>query len=189
MEFLIQVIITGSLCFLFFKLVNHPSNSIKKKWVKDKKGHWEEVLMTNQEIDAEKKTNIQKKPKFEKYYNPNFSHLVRETKTQYPSNSFDNFIAGRMSLAKMFWLYFIFIGIILSIMGGYFYALGYPIIIIFPIAYYALVSVALWNCATLYQNEKLTNRQSYGWAIGVKILIVLNIVMTVIQIWLNFITK
>jgi len=96
---------------------------------------------------------------------------------------------GGMSLAKMFWLYFIFIGIILSVIGGYFHALGYPIIIIIPIAYYALVSVALWNCATLYQNEKLANRQSYGWAIVVKILIVFNIVMTAIQIWLNFMTK
>jgi len=96
---------------------------------------------------------------------------------------------GGMSLAKMFWLYFIFIGIILSAIGGYFHALGYPIIIIIPIAYYAYVSVALWNCATLYQNEKLANRQSYGWAIVVKILIVFNIVMIAIQIWLNFMTK
>ena len=114
MEFLILIIITGSLCFLFFKLVNHPSNSIKKKWVKDKKGHWEEVLMTNQEIDGEKKTNIHKKPESEKYHNPNFSHLVKkeESTIQYSSSSFDNFIAGRISLGKMFWLYFFFIGLI-----------------------------------------------------------------------------
>ena len=114
MEFLILVIITGSLCFMFFKLVNHPSNSIKKKWVKDKKGHWKEVLMTNQEIDAEKKTES------EKYYNPNFSHLVKkeESTIQYSPSSFDNFIAGRMSLGKMFWLYFFFIGIIISVLSG-----------------------------------------------------------------------
>lgn len=125
-----------------------------------------------------------------KYSNPNFAHLTKnQSASQYPPTSFDNFIAGRMSLAKMFWLYFIFIGIILSAIGGYFHALDYSIIIIVPIAYYALVSVALWNCATLYQNEKLANRQSYGWAIGVKIFIVFNIVMTALQILLNFITK
>jgi Flp pilus assembly protein TadB len=165
------------------------SDEVKKKLVKDKDGYWKEIPMTAEEIEAEKKTQYTKNPKSEKYSNPNFSHLAAETQAQYPSNSFDNFIAGRMSLTKMFWLYFIFIGIILTVIGGYFHALGYPIIIIFPIAYYALVSVALWNCTTLYKNEKLANRQSYGWAIGVKILIVLNIVMTAIQIWLNFITK
>lgn len=37
---------------------------------------------------------------------------------------------------------------------------------IFPVAYYALVTVAVWNCATLYTKDKLENKQPYGWAIG-----------------------
>ena len=101
---------------------------------------------------------------------------------KYPQTSFDQFIAGRMSLAKCFWLYYIFIGIIISIISGYFFELGHPIIIVIPIAYYVLISVSLWNCATLYTNEKLFNKQPYGWAIGVKIIIVLNIIATVSQI-------
>jgi len=156
----------------------------KNKLVKDKDGHWKEVPMTAKEIEAEKKNQYTKNPKSEKYNNPNFSHLAAETQTQYPSNSFDNFIAGRMPLAKMFWLYFVFIGIILSVISGYFFSLDYPIVLIVPVAYYALISVALWNCATLYANEKLAQRQSYGWAIGVKIVVVLNIIVTLSQIGL-----
>jgi len=106
------------------------------------------------------------------------------TVQQYHQTSFDNFIAGRMPLAKMFWLYFVFIGIILSVISGYFFSLDYPIVLIIPVAYYALLSVALWNCATLYTNEKLAQRQSYGWAIGVKIVVVFNIIGTLSQIGL-----
>ena len=176
----IFLMLLGFGVFFVVAMIAVQGDSIKKKLVKDKDGYWKETPMTAEEIEVEKKTQYTKNPKSEKYSNPNFPHLVAETKTQYPSNSFDNFIAGRMSLAKMFWLYFIFIGIILSVIGGYFHALGYPIIII-PIAYYALVSVALWNCATLYQNEKLANRQSYGWAIAAKIYISFNAIVLVGQ--------
>lgn len=110
-------------------------------------------------------------------YNKNY-----ESNNKYPQTFFDKFIAGRMSLAKCFWLYYIFIGIIISIISGYFFELGHPIFIIIPIAYYVLISISLWNCATLYTNEKLSNKQTYGWAIGVKIIIVLNIIATVSQI-------
>jgi len=120
-----------------------------------------------------------------KFSNPNFADLTKnKSVSQYPPTSFDNFIAGRMPLVKMFWLYFVFIGIILSVISGYFFSLDYPIVLIIPVAYYALLSVALWNCATLYTNEKLAQKQSYGWAIGAKIIIVLNIIGTLSQIGL-----
>jgi Flp pilus assembly protein TadB len=162
------------------------SDSKKKKFVKDKDGYWVESPMTVQEIESEK-NQYTINSESEKYYNPNFSHLVKKEKPtiQHPSSSFDNFIAGRISLAKMFWLYFMFIGIIISTVSGYISGLGYPIIIIIPLAYYTLISVALWNCATIYKNNRLANRQSYGWAIGVKIIIILNIVMLIMQALLN----
>jgi len=120
---------------------------------------------------------------FGKKYRENLKEL-NKSPSKYPATSFDNFIAGRMPLAKMFWLYFMFIGIILSVISGYFFGLAYPIVLIIPVAYCALISVALWNCATLYTNEKLAQRQSYGWAIGVKIVVVLNIIVTLSQIGL-----
>ena len=75
-----------------------------------------------------------------------------------------------------------FFGIIISVISGYIFELGHSIILIIPVAYYVLISVSLWNCATLYTNEKLSNKQPYGWAISVKIIIVLNIILTVSQI-------
>jgi hypothetical protein len=53
---------------------------------------------------------------------------------------------------------------------------------IFPFAYYAVVTVAVWNCATLYAKDKLENKQPYGWAIAAKISIVLNAVGLIGQI-------
>jgi Flp pilus assembly protein TadB len=122
--------------------------------------------------------------KSEKKYQENSKELNKDQKInlQYTQSSFDDFIAGRMSLAKCFWLYFIFIGIIISVISGYIFELGHSIILIIPVAYYVLISVSLWNCATLYSNEKLFNKQPYGWAISVKIIIVLNIILTVSQI-------
>jgi len=143
------------------------------KLVEDGIGGLSETFENKSEYDHNKKNS-----------NPNYAHLTKnQSASQYPPTSFDNFIAGRMSLAKMFWLYFVFIGIILSVISGFF-SLDYPIVLIIPVAYYALISVALWNCATLYSEEKLAQRQSYGWAIGAKIVIVLNIIGTLSQIGL-----
>jgi hypothetical protein len=111
-------------------------------------------------------------------------HTSKNTNLEYPATSFDNFIAGRMSLAKCFWFYFMFIGIIVSVIGGYVFELGHPIIIIIPVAYYVLISISLWNCATLYTKHKLENKQTYGWAITVKILIFINAFVLVGQLML-----
>jgi hypothetical protein len=122
--------------------------------------------------------------KSEKKYQENSKELNKDQKKnlEYPPTSFDNFIAGRMSLAKCFWLYFMFFGIIISVISGYIFELGHQIILIIPVAYYTLISISLWNCATLYTNHKLENKQTYGWAIATKILIVLNAFVLVGQI-------
>ena len=75
-----------------------------------------------------------------------------------------------------------FFGIIISVISGYIFELGHQIILIMPVAYYILISISLWNCATLYTNHKLENKQTYGWAIATKILIVLNAFVLVGQI-------
>jgi hypothetical protein len=122
----------------------------------------------------------------EKRYQEDLKELntSKNTNLEYPATSFDNFIAGRMSLAKCFWFYFMFIGIIVSVIGGYVFELGHPIIIIIPVAYYVLISISLWNCATLYTKHKLENKQTYGWAITVKILIFINAFVLVGQLML-----
>ena len=122
--------------------------------------------------------------KSETKYQENSKELNKDPKKnlQYPATSFDNFIAGRLSLAKCFWLYFMFFGIIISVISGYIFELGHQIILIMPVAYYILISISLWNCATLYTNHKLENKQTYGWAIATKILIVLNAFVLVGQI-------
>ena len=117
--------------------------------------------------------------KSEKKYQENSKELNKDQNKnlQYSQSSFDDFIAGRMSLAKCFWLYHILIGFVLSFLCAYFAEIHQQYwLYIFPFAYYAVVTVAVWNCATLYAKYKLENKQPYGWAIAAKILIVLNAV-------------
>ena len=103
---------------------------------------------------------------------------VENSNLQSPQISFDDFIAGRMSLAKCFWLYFMLIGFVLTFLCVYFAELYQQLwLYIFPVAYYALVTVAVWNCATLYTKDKLENKQPYGWAIATKIYISFNAIV------------
>ena len=123
--------------------------------------------------------------KSEKKYQENSKELNKDQKInlQYSQSSFDDFIAGRMSLAKCFWLYHILIGFILGFLCAYFAEVYQQHwLYIFPFAYYAVVTVAVWNCATLYAKDKLENKQPYGWAIAAKISIVLNAVALIGQI-------
>ena len=109
---------------------------------------------------------------------------VENSNPQSPQTSFDDFIAGRMSLAKCFWLYFMLIGIVLSFLCVFFAELYQQLwLYIFPVAYYALVTVAVWNCATLYTKDKLENKQPYGWAIVTKIYISFNAIYLAGQIF------
>ena len=125
-----------------------------------------EFLFKNKE-DGEKKVNKLK---------------AINTHSQYPQSSFDDFIAGRMSLAKCFWLYHVLIGFVLGFLCGYFAEMHQQHwLYIFPLAYYALVTVAVWNCATLYTRDKLDNKQPYGWAIATKIFISFNAIILVGQ--------
>ncbi len=123
--------------------------------------------------------------KSEKKYQENSKELNKDQKInlQYSQSSFDDFIAGRMSLAKAFWLYGLLIGFVLGFLCGYF-AETYEQrwLYIFPFAYYAVVTVAVWNCATLYTKQKLENKQPYGWAIAAKIYMVFNALAVVGQI-------
>ena len=123
--------------------------------------------------------------KSEKKYQENSKELNKDQKKnlQYSQSSFDDFIAGRMSLAKCFWLYHVLIGFVLGFLCAYFAEIHQQYwLYIFPFAYYAVVTVAVWNCATLYAKDKLENKQPYGWAIAAKISIVLNAVGLVGQI-------
>ncbi len=103
-------------------------------------------------------------------------------RSQYPQSSFDDFIAGRMSLAKCFWFYHVLIGFVLGFLCAYFAEVYQQYwLYIFPIAYYAVVTVAVWNCATLYAKDRLENKQPYGWAIAAKIVIVINAIVLIGQ--------
>lgn len=121
----------------------------------------------------------------------NFKKLkTSDLNSQYPQSSFDDFIAGRMSLAKCFWFYHVLIGFVLGFLCAYFAEVYQQYwLYIFPIAYYAVVTVAVWNCATLYSNQKLENKQPYGWAIAAKIFISLNAIVLVAQIFIMLSTK
>lgn len=103
-------------------------------------------------------------------------------KSQYPQTSFDDFVSGRMSLVKCFWFYHVLIGFVLSFLCVYFAEMYQQYwLYIFPLAYYAVVTVAVWNSATLYRNEKLQNKQPYSWAIAAKIFISFNAIVLVGQ--------
>jgi len=119
----------------------------------------------------------------EKKYRENLNELNKKNNiTQNTTASFDDFIAGRMSLAKCFWFYHVLIGFVLGFLCAYFAEMYQQYwLYIFPLAYYAVVTVSVWNCATLYRNEKLQNKQPYGWAIATKIFISFNAIVLVGQ--------
>jgi hypothetical protein len=120
----------------------------------------------------------------EKKYQEDLKELntSKNTNLQYPQSSFDQFIAGRMSLAKCFWFYNILVGIVITVLSTYFAEVHDQYwLLISPITYYSVVSVSLWNCATLYSNEKLENKEPYGWAIAAKIYVVLNCLTVISQ--------
>ena len=121
--------------------------------------------------------------KSEKKYQENSKELNQDKKNlQYSQSSFDDFIAGRMSLAKCFWFYNILVGIVITVLSTYFAEVYEQYwLLISPITYYAVVSVSLWNCATLYSNEKLENKEPYGWAIATKVYVVLNCLTVISQ--------
>ena len=100
-------------------------------------------------------------------------------------NSFfenSNFLSGREKLTTAFWLY-VFVGnfVFGFIVGLLSVAVG-SWILIFLIGYLIFSTIGLWKCADSYTSDKQSKRQSYGWAIGAKLYVVINLIYLPFQI-------
>ncbi len=112
-----------------------------------------------------------------------------KSKSKKSNYSSQNFILtvwnGEESMSKIFWLYCVLIVVIVSFISGMILNLLGNIIWIIPISVIIWTNTGLWRSSSIYQNQKLKNKQSYGWATAAKVYVVLNYITTISQIGLS----
>lgn len=94
-----------------------------------------------------------------------------------------NFLSGREELATAFWLYVFAGNLVVGIIAG-FLSVGigsFMIIILIP--YLIFSTVGLWKCADNYTVLKQKMKEPYGWALGAKIYVVINLLYLPVQIF------
>ena len=88
-------------------------------------------------------------------------------------------------MSKTFWLYCILATVIVSFISGLLLATMGAIIFIAPVVMIIWSNTGLWRSSEIYKNQKLNNKQSYGWATAAKVYVVLNYITTLSQIGLS----
>ena len=92
------------------------------------------------------------------------------------------FLSGREDLTTAFWLY-VFVGnFLVGLVVGLLSTIIGNVILIFLLFYLIFSTVGLWKCANSYSAQKQKRRESYGWAIGAKIYVVINLLYLPFQI-------
>lgn len=94
-----------------------------------------------------------------------------------------NFLSGREELATAFWLYVFAGNLVVGIIAG-FLSVGignFMMIILIP--YLIFSTVGLWKCADNYTALKQKKKEPYGWALGAKIYVVINLLYLPVQIF------
>jgi hypothetical protein len=99
-----------------------------------------------------------------------------------------NFLSGREDLAVAFWLY-VFVGnFLVGLVAGLLTVIIGNFMLVFLLFYLFFSTAGLWKCADSYTVQKQKRRESYGWAIGAKIYVVINLLYLPFQIF-QFIGK
>jgi hypothetical protein len=94
-----------------------------------------------------------------------------------------NFLSGREELATAFWLYVFAGNLVVGIIAG-FLSVGignFMMIILIP--YLIFSTVGLWKCADNYTALKQKKKEPYGWALGAKIYVIINLLYLPVQIF------
>tara|TARA_B100001123_G_C15132107_1_gene955781 strand:+ start:120 stop:1034 length:915 start_codon:yes stop_codon:yes gene_type:complete len=93
--------------------------------------------------------------------------------------------AGEETMSKTFWIYCILTVAIVSFLSGLALTFLGNIMWLIPVSVIIWSNTGLWRSSNFYQNEKLKNKQSYGWATAAKVYVVLNYITTLSQIGLS----
>ena len=101
------------------------------------------------------------------------------------SNIIEIVWAGEETMSKTFWIYCILTVAIVSFLSGLALSFLGNIIWLIPVSVIIWSNTGLWRSSNFYQNEKLKNKQSYGWATAAKVYVVLNYITTLSQIGLS----
>lgn len=109
----------------------------------------------------------------------------KETSKQAGENIISKVWEGNDSMARIFWIYCILVVAIVSFISGLvLYQFG-NLIFLIPIIVIIWSNTGLWRSSEKYKNQKLQNKQPYGWATAAKFYVVLNYITTLSQIGLN----
>lgn len=107
----------------------------------------------------------------------------RSTKTS-EKNIIEIVWEGRETMSKTFWLYCILATLVVSFISGLLLASLGAMIFIAPVVMIIWSNTGLWRSSEIYKNQKLKNKQTYGWATAAKVYVVLNCITTLSQIGL-----
>lgn len=114
---------------------------------------------------------------------------ISKSRIQKSNYSSQNFIStvwnGEETMSKTFWLYCVLTVAIVSFVSGLALNVIGNVIWIIPISVIIWTNTGLWRSSSIYQNQKLKNKQSYGWATAAKVYVVLNYITTISQIGLS----
>ena len=92
---------------------------------------------------------------------------------------------GKETMSKTFWLYCILATLVVSFISGLLLASLGAMIFIAPVIMIIWSNTGLWRSSEIYKNEKLNNKQTYGWATAAKTYVVINYITTLSQIGLS----
>jgi len=92
---------------------------------------------------------------------------------------------GKETMSKTFWLYCILATFVVSFISGLLLASLGVMIFIAPVIMIIWSNTGLWRSSEIYKNEKLNNKQTYGWATAAKTYVVINYITTLSQIGLS----
>ena len=88
---------------------------------------------------------------------------------------------GNETMSKTFWLYCILFGIVVGGVTGVLAGLYSNLYYLLAAIYIFWSNIGLWNSSNKYRDQKLSKKQTYGWATAAKVYVVFNFITTISQ--------
>lgn len=89
--------------------------------------------------------------------------------------------SGNETMSKTFWLYCILFGIVVGGVTGVLVGLYSNLYYLLAAIYIFWSNIGLWNSSNKYRDQKLSKKQTYGWATAAKVYVVFNFITTISQ--------
>ena len=88
---------------------------------------------------------------------------------------------GNETMSKTFWLYCILFGVVVGGVTGVLAGLYSNLYYLLAAIYIFWSNIGLWNSSNKYRDQKLSKKQTYGWATAAKVYVVFNFITTISQ--------